>query len=172
MAESKGSWGGSRSGAGNPEFKPKWKSGKTTVIRVPEAIADEVLAVARQIDEGEPVTLSSSKPEAVDSPIQHESVTQLKELYQKVGELETELFKARQGLEQVTQDRDKYFEEISEVKLELENLKSEPAVVTQSSLDAAVLLNCLKDYLVADKKGKTKLSLSKLETILEEVTHE
>ena len=59
MTEQQGSWCASRPGAGNPEFKPKWKSGKTTVIRVPEAIADEVLSVARQIDEGKAVTLSS-----------------------------------------------------------------------------------------------------------------
>ncbi len=267
MPSDKGSWGGSRPGAGNPEFKPKWKSGKTTVIRVPEAIADEVLIVARQIDEGEPVTLSSGKTEAGDSTAQHENVTQLKELYQKIGELEAGLFKAYRELERVTQERDKYFEEISEIKLELENLKSERAPqssnelaeaktkietlekesrdlryrcsdlerenarlerlgtdyshasfqtlsakyqkalnkakdweeaagsyrrqaeaiakkkeeaearleeleeggVTQSSIDAAALLNCLKDYLVADKKGKTKLSLSRLETILEEL---
>lgn len=61
MTEEKGSWGGSRPGAGNPEFKPKWKSGKTTVIRVPEVIASEVLTVARQIDEGKAVTLSSNE---------------------------------------------------------------------------------------------------------------
>ena len=60
MTGEKGSWGGSRPGAGNPEFKPKWKSGKTTVIRVPEAIAEEVLAVARQIDQCKAVTLSSN----------------------------------------------------------------------------------------------------------------
>lgn len=60
MTEEKRRWGGARPGAGNPEFKPKWKSGKTTVIRVPEAIASEVLTVARQIDEGEAVTLSSN----------------------------------------------------------------------------------------------------------------
>jgi hypothetical protein len=59
MTDQQGSWGGARPGAGNPEFKPKWKSGKTTVIRVPEAIADEVLVIARQIDEGSTVTLSS-----------------------------------------------------------------------------------------------------------------
>ena len=63
MAEERGSWGGARPGAGNPEFKPKWKSGKTMVIRVPEAIADEVLAIARQIDEGSTVTLSSKLEE-------------------------------------------------------------------------------------------------------------
>lgn len=65
MAGEKGSWGGTRPGAGNPEFKPKWKSGKTTVVRVPESIAEQVLAVARQIDEGGAVTLSSEP--SVDS---------------------------------------------------------------------------------------------------------
>lgn len=66
MTDQQGTWGGARPGAGNPEFKPKWKSGKTMVIRVPEAIADEVLAVARRIDDGEAVTLSNGS-EAVES---------------------------------------------------------------------------------------------------------
>lgn len=33
-------------------YKPKWKSGKTRTIRVPIAIADRVLELAHQIDEG------------------------------------------------------------------------------------------------------------------------
>lgn len=33
-------------------YKPKWKSGKTRTIRVPVAIADRVLEIAHQIDEG------------------------------------------------------------------------------------------------------------------------
>lgn len=64
MTEQQGTWGGARPGAGNPDFKPKWKSGKTTVIRVPETIASEVLAMARQIDEGNVVTLSSREAKA------------------------------------------------------------------------------------------------------------
>lgn len=32
--------------------KPKWKSGKTTAIRIPEKIKDEVLEFARKLDEG------------------------------------------------------------------------------------------------------------------------
>jgi len=40
---------------GNPQnlksYKPKWKSGKTKTIRVPIAIANQVLEIARQIDE-------------------------------------------------------------------------------------------------------------------------
>ena len=33
-------------------IQPKWKSGETKVIRVPVALADELLAIARQMDEG------------------------------------------------------------------------------------------------------------------------
>jgi len=42
---------------GNPAtltpIKAKWKSGKTRTIRVPISIADEVLAAAKLIDEGQ-----------------------------------------------------------------------------------------------------------------------
>lgn len=41
--------GGKREGAGN---RYKWNHGKTKVIRVPEAIADRVLEVAKIIDDG------------------------------------------------------------------------------------------------------------------------
>jgi hypothetical protein len=40
--------GGAREGAGN---QPVWKSGKTKVIRVPEALADRVLEYAHNLDE-------------------------------------------------------------------------------------------------------------------------
>lgn len=43
-------WGGSRNGSGRPS---KWRSGKCKAIKIPEAIADQVLEVARQIDIGE-----------------------------------------------------------------------------------------------------------------------
>ncbi len=41
--------GGYREGAGR---KFKWKSGKTKAIRVPEALADEILDYAKKLDEG------------------------------------------------------------------------------------------------------------------------
>mgnify|MGYP006902137240 CR=1 FL=1 len=44
--------GGSRPGSGS---KPKWIRGKTTVIRVPEALAEEVLRLAHLLDEGKSV---------------------------------------------------------------------------------------------------------------------
>jgi hypothetical protein len=40
--------GGKRVGAGS---KPKWKHGKTKTIRVPEAIAQEILKIAHELDE-------------------------------------------------------------------------------------------------------------------------
>lgn len=42
-------WGGSRHGSGRPS---KWRSGKCKAIKIPEAIADQVLEIARQIDIG------------------------------------------------------------------------------------------------------------------------
>lgn len=44
--------GGYREGAGG---KPKWIHGKTKTIRVPEVLADKILELAHQIDEGCPV---------------------------------------------------------------------------------------------------------------------
>lgn len=41
--------GGYRENAGS---KPKWIHGETKVIRVPSALADQILAIARILDEG------------------------------------------------------------------------------------------------------------------------
>ncbi len=46
--------GGKREGSG---AKPKWKHGKTTVIRVPESLADEILEYAKRLDEGKSLDL-------------------------------------------------------------------------------------------------------------------
>ncbi len=45
---------------------PAWKSGKTTVIRVPEALEEKLLEIARLLDEGEdlPVTGNAAIDEA------------------------------------------------------------------------------------------------------------
>ncbi len=40
--------GGRREGAGG---KPTWKNGKTKTIRVPVVLAEEILRIARQLDE-------------------------------------------------------------------------------------------------------------------------
>lgn len=44
--------GGQREGSGS---KPKWAKGKTTVIRVPEVLAGEILRLAHLLDEGKSV---------------------------------------------------------------------------------------------------------------------
>lgn len=176
MAGQHDNWGGARSGAGNPEFKPKWKSGKTTVIRVPEAIADEVLTAARRIDEGKP--LDSVTLERQGDRSEYESVTQFKdtdegallkatskELYQKVGELEVSLFKARQELQQVTQERDEYFDRIGEIQLELDNLK-DGSVTQSSSQDASTLFNQLRPLLNRLNDRERRAIQQKLEAIL------
>jgi hypothetical protein len=37
-------------------YQPKWKSGQTRTIRVPIALCEELLIIARKLDEGEPLT--------------------------------------------------------------------------------------------------------------------
>ena len=50
--------GGYREGAGN---KPSWLHGKTKTIRVPEALSDKVLEIARALDEGNFESVTDSK---------------------------------------------------------------------------------------------------------------
>lgn len=44
--------GGYRQGSG---AKPKWKSGETTTIRVPVALADRIIGIARKLDDGKSI---------------------------------------------------------------------------------------------------------------------
>lgn len=55
--------GGYREGSGG---KPSWSYGKTKVIRVPEALADKILEIARILDaDGSLVEVTGSKNEVV-----------------------------------------------------------------------------------------------------------
>jgi hypothetical protein len=55
--------GGRREGAGG---KPAWNKGKTKVIRVPEALADKILEIARILDADSPMNgVTSSDNDAV-----------------------------------------------------------------------------------------------------------
>ena len=50
-------------------YQSKWNSGKTRTIRVPEALADQVLEYARKLDSGE----SLSQVNEAEAPIQYAS---------------------------------------------------------------------------------------------------
>lgn len=56
MSKRNPNWGGARTGSGN---KSKWKSGKTTAIRVPEILSEKILALARTWDEDQPGVIAS-----------------------------------------------------------------------------------------------------------------
>jgi hypothetical protein len=43
-------------------WQPGWKSGKTTVIRVPEALTEKLLEAARVLDEGSEIDYSVTNP--------------------------------------------------------------------------------------------------------------
>ena len=55
--------GGYRKGAGG---KPKWKHGKTKVIRVPEVLADRIVKYAKDLDTGKVVKQESKVIEVID----------------------------------------------------------------------------------------------------------
>jgi hypothetical protein len=44
-------------------WTPGWKSGKTTVIRVPEVLAEELLRIAKLLDEGGELPVTGSESE-------------------------------------------------------------------------------------------------------------
>ena len=67
MSKRNPNWGGTRTGSGN---KPKWKSGKTTAIRVPEILSEKILALARTWDEEQPGVIASPAVEK-DEYVQH-----------------------------------------------------------------------------------------------------
>ena len=46
-------------------WQPGWKSGKTTVIRVPEALTEKLLEAARVLDEGGEIDFNLSKKSLV-----------------------------------------------------------------------------------------------------------
>lgn len=64
--------GGYRVGAGG---KPTWSHGKTKVIRVPEALADKILEIARALDATE--ELSTDVTESKDEPVTESKVIDL-----------------------------------------------------------------------------------------------
>ena len=89
MSKRNPNWGGARTGSGN---KPKWKSGKTTAIRVPEILSEKILALARTWDEEQPGVIASPAVEK-DEYVQYlqETVrlqqTELKELRNSYSEI-------------------------------------------------------------------------------------
>jgi len=155
-------WGGSRPGAGN---KYKWRHGETKAVRIPIALADKVLEVAKAIDSGEQVenesVTQSSKDEEADYQYRLEKIQTINQEYASlVGELRANLAKVTRQLQQVTEERDKYFDQIADIKLELDNIKDDS--VTQSSQDEPVTqsrldLSTIRDrFLLTQPPGKRR----------------
>jgi hypothetical protein len=76
--------GGARENSGR---KPKWNLGETKAIRVPVAIADTILEIARRLDDGEnlesiiiPKSDATMPPQASDEPGESQGHGSLKKL--------------------------------------------------------------------------------------------
>jgi chromosome segregation ATPase len=153
-------------------FKGAWRQGKTTTIRVPITLAEQLLALARRLDDGE--SLDTSEKTA--------------ELYERIGRLTRQCDKLEREAKNALISLDTAEDTIAELKGELATLKSDLAArsretdeltaivakrddlksretdeLTETSMpDAATLLNQLKV-----KRKKSKIDLQDVEAILE-----
>ncbi len=50
-----------KGGRRSTTWAPTWKSGKTTVIRIPEALEEQLLEIARYLDEGRDLPVTGNK---------------------------------------------------------------------------------------------------------------
>lgn len=151
-------WGGYRPGAGQ---KPKWNSGATATVRVPEKLIPDVLWYARLIDGQFPNGLQAS--DCLSCNI--DSVTLSSDLSGR--------------LEEVVQERDRLDKECHELagevgvlQLQLEELKQRDDSVTLSSLVQA--LQEILDKNESDQRGYKdngfSRGLKKLQNLVESVT--
>lgn len=67
--------GGYRPGAGR---KGEWKSGKTKGVKLPEKLVDEIVAIARAIDDGKEIKIIGNDSVTKSKNLQNETVTESK----------------------------------------------------------------------------------------------
>jgi hypothetical protein len=80
-------------------WKPAWKSGRTTVIRIPEVLVPKLLGIARHLDDGGEVTChvgSNKRPSAPSSSPEVPQATGKKKLSRHERELLEEANKRRE----------------------------------------------------------------------------
>ena len=105
MSKRNPNWGGARTGAGN---KPKWKSGKTTAIRVPEILSEKILALARTWDEDQLGVIASPAVEK-DEYVQYLQETvrlqqiELSELRDRCSQIAARAAEQESSVNQLTQ---------------------------------------------------------------------
>lgn len=58
-----------RGGRRSTTFNPTWKHGKTRTIRVPVALADQLLDIARELDEGRELAVIHAKEKGIEEAI-------------------------------------------------------------------------------------------------------
>jgi len=140
------------------KFQPKWKKGKTQTIRVPIAIAEQLLGLARKLDNG------SDSLDTVNNG-------KLTELYERNGKLTRQCEKLQTESSKLQESLDTAEDTIADLKNEVMVLKAD-LVKSKSKTDlgipeAAILLNQLKT-----KRKKSKTDLQDVQVILEMIEQE
>lgn len=156
-------WGGSRPGAGN---KFKWNNGETKAVRIPIAIADQVLAVAKEIDSGKPTNNDCVTQSLVDI---EKLLATNQEYSLEIGKLKAELTELSHQLQRVTDERDNYFDQITDIKLELDNLKDDSVTQSNPSGDNVTQSRLPGDILnqLRQRDKKSKATIKDIEAILD-----
>jgi hypothetical protein len=138
----KSSRGGYRVGSGS---KPKWHHGDTVVVRIPQALLNEVVWYAKLID-GQFIN-GMQLENCLACQVNYEDVTQSRELSDQVNS--------------VTQERDLLDAEVNELHaingqllLEIEELQAQLGYVTQSSHSGGRGTNGTMAEVMVDLKSK------------------
>lgn len=127
-------WGGSRMGAGR---KGAWRSGKTKAYKLPEAIASEVLDLARAIDAGQKVEIvDESKYEMAKRLVKQIRELQVRnnELLESLSDADEHIEELRVRVSSMEEEGLSLARELIDTQIEYSNLERELA---ETKIDAA-----------------------------------
>lgn len=74
----------SKGGRRSTTWSPAWNLGKTKVIRIPEAIADELMEIARHLDNGNKCLLQGKNENNNSHVTDDKTLIQIKEILEKI----------------------------------------------------------------------------------------
>lgn len=130
-------------------FEGKWKHGATKTIRVPIALADRVLALARQLDQDESLDTRENTVRQLEDRV----------LYDRIGQSDAKCRALQQELDKMQKSLDTAESRIAELDLDRRqpshNSHTAKSRDTSDNPDAADLLNQLK---LQSKKSKATLA--------------
>lgn len=150
-------WGGYRPGAGQ---KPKWNSGTTATIRVPQVLIEDVMRYARLIDGQFPLGMKTE--DCLSCSL--DSVTQSNRLVDQLEVVTVER-------DRLVSERDELEEKIQDLHLQLEKKKQNLEIVTESNCSQVLEILQAAISLKANAGGAIKIEIKRAMDLLSPKTH-